>query len=310
MEFLFPTLLPHHRHPGGRNSRVALQKDSPQRSLRKTQRKANKMIKAKDSPKRVILLVAFGTIVAEAAKAFDAIEAEVRAKYERVEVRWAFTSKTVRSRLADRGRVVDSPEIALARLMDEGYTHAAVLSLHVVPGEEYEALYRNAMCFQDMTGGFEKILIARPLLGNREDIALVGEILSKEFEPQKRDQGVVFIGHGNPRHSSDAIYTAMNSLFMDRYPGRFVGTVDGHLTPNILLPKIIAAGIRKARLIPLMTTAGYHARMDMAGENPESWQSVLSQNGVVSEPILRGLAEDPDIVSVWLDHLEEVFSKL
>ena len=66
----------------------------------------------------------------------------------------------------------------------------------------------------------------------------------------------------------------------------------------------------KARLIPLMTTAGYHARMDMAGENPESWQSVLSQNGVVSEPILRGLAEDPDIVSVWLDHLEEVFSKL
>ena len=268
------------------------------------------MKKAKDSPKRCILLVAFGTSVAEASKAFDAIEAEVRAKYEGVEVRWAFTSKTIRSRLADRGRVIDSPEIALSRLMDDGYSHAAVLSLHVVPGVEYEALYHNAMCFQEMTGGFQKILIARPLLGNGEDISLVVEILSKEFAPPKPDEGIVFIGHGNPNHSSDGVYSAMNSLFMDRRPGFFVGTVEGHLTPAILLPGIKAAGIRTVRLIPLMTTAGNHARMDMAGDGPESWRSVLAQNGIESEPVLRGLAEDGHIVSVWLDHLDQVFSKL
>jgi sirohydrochlorin cobaltochelatase len=37
--------------------------------------------------------------------------------------------------------LLDSPETAFAKLMEDGYTHVAVLSLHTIPGEEFHELY-------------------------------------------------------------------------------------------------------------------------------------------------------------------------
>lgn len=265
--------------------------------------------KGKDSPKKAILVVAFGTSVPEASKALDEIEAGVREKYKGTEIRWAFTSRTIRSRLAARGKLLDSPETALARLMDEGFTHVALLSLHVVPGEEFHDLFRNAMRFSEMSSGFERLTIARPLLGNYDDMFRVSAILSKKHAALEPGEGVLFIGHGNARHPSDAIYIAMNSLLMDLGPF-YAGTVQGHPTPAELLPKLKAAKLRKVKLIPLMTVAGDHARKDMAGDDPESWKSVLARNGLECEAVFKGLAQEPEIVQVWLDHLEEAFAKL
>lgn len=260
--------------------------------------------------RKVILLVAFGTSVPEAAKALDEIEKRVREKYVETKVRWAFTSRTIRTRSAERGIKLDSPETALAGLMDEGYTHAAVLSLHIVPGREFHELHHNAMRFEGMCGGFKKVLIARPLLGNHDDMIKVADILTGQYGPKRADEGVVFIGHGNKRHPSDAVYLAMNSLLSDRNPSVFAGSVQGHQTPAELLPKLRAAQLRKFRLVPLMTVAGDHARKDMAGDGPESWKSILVENGYEVEPMFHGLAENPEVVSVWLDHLDEVFQAL
>jgi len=261
--------------------------------------------------KKAILLVAFGTSVPEATKAFETIEKQVRDKYTGTEVRWAFTSRTIRSRqAAARGKIVDSPETALAKLMDEGYTHAAVLSLHVVPGEEFHDLRANSMLFAQMKGGFEKILVARPLLGNHTDMARVADVLSSRFQVGNAGEGVIFVGHGNSRHPSDAIYVAMDSLFRDRGAGFFAGSIEGHPTAGELLPKLAAAKVKKARLVPFMTVAGEHARNDIAGDDPESWKSALAKNGIESTTVLSGLSEYPEIVAIWLDHLEEVFAGL
>jgi sirohydrochlorin cobaltochelatase len=268
------------------------------------------MVKGKELPQKAILLVAFGTSVPEAAKAFGEIETRVREKYKDTEIRWAFTSKTIRSRSAALGKSVDSPETALSRLMSEGYTHAAVLSLHVVPGKEFHDLYRNAMCFAGMSGGFEKLVVARPLLGNYEDMARVADILSHGFTPLLPGEGVVFIGHGNRRHPSDAIYVAMNSLLLDRDKRLFVGTVQGHPTPDQILAKLRDAGISRVRLVPLMTVAGDHVRKDIAGDGAGSWKSILSNSGIDCEPLFNGLAQNPEIVSVWLEHLEDIVSRL
>jgi sirohydrochlorin cobaltochelatase len=259
---------------------------------------------------KAILLVAFGTTVPEAAKAFDEIEKRVREKYTGTEVRWAFTSKTIRSRAAAQGTKPDSPSTALRAMTDEGFTHVAVLSLHVVPGEEFEHLCRNCERFQSMGKGIEKIEIARPLLGNSEDLKRVSKILAGKFARPSQAEGSIFIGHGNKRHPSDAIYDSMNYFLTDSGTRLFTGTVEGNLTPEELLPKLKAAGLRKVALVPLMTVAGTHACKDMAGNKAGSWKSVLAKNGIESEPIFTGLAENPDIVTVWLDHLDEALSKL
>ena len=57
-----------------------------------------------------------------------------------------------------------------------------------------------------------------------------------------------------------------------------------------------------------MSVAGEHARKDMAGDGPESWKSVLTKNGFKCEVILKGTADYPEIVNVWLEHLRAVFS--
>jgi cobalamin biosynthesis Co2+ chelatase CbiK len=63
--------------------------------------------------------------------------------------------------------------------MNDGFTHLAVLSLHTIPGEEFHELYQNAQLFGQMVGGFEKILVARPLLfslndrGQKDSLALI-----------------------------------------------------------------------------------------------------------------------------------------
>ncbi len=270
---------------------------------------ASTMKKQKET-RRAILLIAFGTSVPEARRAFGEIEKQVREKYRDTEIRWAFTSKTIRTREAANGKKLDSPETALAGLMDDGFTHVAVLSLHIVPGEEFHDLKFNAERFRNMSKGIREIEVARPLLGNYDDMERLIGVLAQKYTPANPDEGAVFIGHGNSRHPSDAIYVALNSLLMDRERRLFTGTVQGHPTPEQLIPKLKSAKIRKVRLIPLMTVAGEHARKDMAGDGAESWKSMLAKNGIESEPVFTGLAEDPDVVMIWLDHLEEAVSKL
>jgi len=98
--------------------------------------------------KKAILLVAFGTSDPEAARAFELVEKRARERFPDVEMRWAYTSKMIRTKLSKQGKRLDSPETAFAMLMDEGYTHVAVLSLHTIPGEEFHELYQKRPTFQ------------------------------------------------------------------------------------------------------------------------------------------------------------------
>ncbi|NSW88123.1 MAG: sirohydrochlorin cobaltochelatase [Syntrophobacteraceae bacterium] len=262
-------------------------------------------------PRKAVLLVAFGTSVPEAQKAFDQIGKQAGKAFPGVEIRWAYTSSMIRAKLARQGKILDSPETALARLMDEGYTHVAVLSLHVIPGLEFHDLYTNAMLFGNMSGGFEKIVVARPLLDSRSDMERVAKALLKRIPAgRKADDAVLFMGHGSEKHPADAMYAAMNYVFQGMSSNVHVGTVSGYPSLDDLLPGLLDAKIKKAWLIPFMTVAGDHARNDMAGDDPDSWKSVLAKKGIRSEAVLTGMAEYPEIVEIWLDHLRDAFARL
>ena len=75
-----------------------------------------------------------------------------------------------------------------------------------------------------------------------------------------------------------------------------------------LLPKLKQLKIKKVYLAPLMSVAGDHAKNDMAGDEPESWKSILTRSGHSCESILKGTADYPEIVEVWLDHLRTVLA--
>lgn len=259
----------------------------------------------KKEAKPAILLVTFGTSVDRAKASFDNIDKQVKAAFPGVEVRWAYTSKIIRHKLAKQGTAIDSPEMALARLMDDGYTKVAVQSLHMIPGAEFHEINANARLFARMAGGFESLQVSMPLLISDETMEKALKIVATQMVPKERkaDEAVVLMGHGT-HHPSDAIYSAMMYKAQQMDPNFFVGTVEGHPTFEEVRDALVAKKIKKAYLIPFMTVAGDHAMNDMAGDEPDSWKSQLAAVGIKSVPVMKGMGEVDAIDAMWIDQLK------
>ena len=259
--------------------------------------------------KKGILLVAFGTSVPEARKAYDNIERMVKAAFPDVPIRWAYTSSMIRSKLAQQGQPLDSMETALAKMMDERFTHVAVQSLHMIAGWEFHELQRNAAAFGAMTGGFDRITVGGPLLASQEDFAKVTEALLRTIPPvRKPAEAVVFMGHGTS-HPSNAGYPALMYYLQRKDPVVFMGTVEESPTIEEIKQMLTARKVKTVYLVPFMAVAGDHAANDLAGEDETSWKSMLSRAGIKCIPVLKGSAEFDDITAIWVDHLKAAVSR-
>ena len=255
------------------------------------------------APKKVgILLVAFGSSEASAQVSFENIERKVKSTYADIPMRWAYTSTIIRKKLAKQGIFLDSPEVALAKMMDEGFTHVAVQSLHTIGGSEYHDLRRTVGAFKSM-GGFHRIILGYPLLATQKDMQrAVVAILETIPEARKKNEGVVLMGHGT-HHPSNAFYAALMFQLQLRDPNIFIGTVEGYPEVDLIKELLIKKKIKKVYLMPFMSVAGDHAKNDMAGDEDDSWKSILTKAGIRCVPILKGTAEYDVFVDIWVDHL-------
>jgi sirohydrochlorin cobaltochelatase len=254
-------------------------------------------------PKKVgILLVAFGSSEASAQVAFTTIDQNVKAAYPDIPVRWAYTSHIIRDKLARQGKRLDSPEVALAKMRDEKFTHVAVASLHTIGGAEYHDLRRSISAFKQM-GGFQQVILAYPLLATQEDMErTVDAILATVPQARQPDEAVVLMGHGT-HHPSNAFYAALMFQLQLRDANIFVGTVEGYPEVDLIKDLLIQKKIKKAYLMPFMSVAGDHAKNDMAGDEDDSWKSILTKAGIACVPVLKGTAEYDEFVAIWVDHL-------
>jgi sirohydrochlorin cobaltochelatase len=256
----------------------------------------------KDPKKVGILLVAFGSSEASAQVSFENIDTKVKQAYPGIPVHWAYTSSIIRAKLAKSGQILDSPEVALARMRDEKFTHVAVQSLHTIGGSEYHDLRRTVGAFKLM-GGFEKIILGYPLMATQKDIErTVDAILATIPKERRQDDAVVLMGHGT-HHPSNAFYAALMFQLQLRDPNIFVGTVEGYPELDLIQELLIQKEIKKAYLIPFMSVAGDHAKNDMASDEEDSWKSVLTKAGFECVPILKGTAEYDEFVDIWVDHV-------
>jgi sirohydrochlorin cobaltochelatase len=253
-----------------------------------------------------ILLVAFGTRTQQAQAAYQHIERKVKAIFPDIPIRWAFTSAVMRKKPAGDGRSVDSVQMSLARMMDEGITHVAVQALHVIAGKEHHDLTINCRLFSKMHGGFRQVLMGSPLLGTGDDMENVATALLSAIPGERKPQeAVIFMGHGS-LHPATACYTALMYHLQQADADIFVGTMSGR--PGIV---DICAGIQKrkitsAYLMPCLAAVGNHTLKDMAGDHELSWKSIIEKHGISCKPVLKGLTEYEAIVDIWVDHLKTI----
>ena len=254
-------------------------------------------------PKKVgILLVAFGSSEASAQVSFENIDKKVKAAYPGIPVRWAYTSYIIREKLAQRGQQLDSPQVALAKMMDEKFTHVAVQSLHTIGGSEYHDLRKAVGAFKIM-GGFQKIILGYPLMATQADMErIVDAVLATIPKERKKNEAVVLMGHGT-HHPANAFYAALMFQLQLKDPNIFVGTVEGYPEADLVKDLMLKKKINKAYLLPFMSVAGDHAKNDMAGEEEDSWKSVFTQAGIQCVPVLKGTAEFDEFVEIWVDHV-------
>lgn len=258
--------------------------------------------------KKGILLVAFGSSLPEAQVSFENIDKRVKKEFANIPVQWAFTSHIIRNKLAKQGKTLDSVATALAKMMDQGFTHVAVQSLHTIRGEEFDDLVHTAHAFTTMAGGIEKIMIGSPLLSSRQDMEAVTDAIIENIPAKrKKNEAVVLMGHGTP-HPSNAFYTALMFNLQQKDANVFVGTVEGSPTIDDIKTMLKEKKTNKVYLIPFMSVAGDHARNDMAGEEEDSWKSILEKQGIKCEAVLKGTAEYDNMLDIWMSHLKDVMA--
>ncbi|MCP3890624.1 MAG: sirohydrochlorin cobaltochelatase [Desulfobulbaceae bacterium] len=252
--------------------------------------------------KKAILLVAFGSSEESAQISFENIDKSVKKAYPGIPVKWAYTSHIIRKKLAGQGKQLDSTAVALAKMVDEGFTHVAVQSLHTIAGAEYHDLRRVVSSFKSM-GDFESIILGYPMLATQKDmVRAVDAVLGTIPKERKANEAVVLMGHGT-HHPANAFYAALMFQLQLKDPNVYLGTVEGYPDLDTILTLLKQNQIKKAYLMPFMSVAGDHAKNDMAGDEDDSWKSIITKAGIECVPVLKGTAEFNQFVDIWVDHL-------
>jgi sirohydrochlorin cobaltochelatase len=130
----------------------------------------------------------------------------------------------------------------------------------------------------------------------------VEAILKTIPEDRQKGDAVVLMGHGT-HHPSNAFYAALMFQLQLKDPNIFVGTVEGYPEVDVIKEMLLKKKIKKAYLMPFMSVAGDHAKNDMAGDEDDSWKSILTQAGIQCVPILKGTAEYDSFVNIWVSHI-------
>ena len=237
-----------------------------------------------ENPKKGILVVAFGSSMPEGEASIEAVTDAVRKAYPGVEVRVSYTSRIIMRKIArENGKIVDEPAVALAKMAYEGFTDVAVLSTHIIPGEEYDDLKAVVDGFRVISSnapkaGFRFIGLSSPLLSGAEDFERLAGVLADTYSEHTKKGAFVFVGHGT-HHFANAAYASLQFALWGKSPNFFVGTIEGLPSYDDVASRLGAAKIKDVRIAPAMLVAGDHAHNDIAGEEPDSWKSLLEAKG-------------------------------
>lgn len=259
--------------------------------------------------KKAILAVSFGTTFPDTLeKNIAAIEADLAAAFPDRTLRRAFTSGMVIRRLREReGLEIDNVAQALERLRQEGFSDVIVQATHVMNGDEYDKLRALAAPYE---GAFSRLAFGAPLLSSTQDYQETMAAMLERLPAQEPGQAVVLMGHGTPHHAN-AVYAALEYVFRDA--GRrdiAIGTVEGYPEFGEICRRLEEMeDVRRVVCLPLMVVAGDHAKNDLAGEEADSWRSMLTARGYQVRCILEGLGENPAIRAIFVRHAKEAAEK-
>ena len=257
--------------------------------------------------KKAILAVSFGTSYPDTLlKTIAATEQALAGAFPDWEVRRAFTSGMIIRKLKERDGVeIENVSQAMHRLEQEGYTHVAVQSTHVMHGEEYEKMLSQLEPYRLRM----QISVGMPLLHGEADYTSVAQALLNWLPPLDADEALVLMGHGTT-HFANSAYAQMEHMLQGLCDRVYLATVEGYPTLDSVERQLAKrTEIRRLMLAPFMLVAGDHARNDMSADE-DSWAAQLKKAGYPVRCILQGLGECPAIRALFVEHCRQAVEAL
>ena len=118
------------------------------------------------------------------------------------------------------------------------------------------------------------------------------------------ETAVCFMGHGTEADSNRVYADMQDRLTAEGYGNYYIGTVEAEPTLDDVLALLKEKGIYKRVVLePLMVVAGDHANNDMAGDEKDSWKTILENEGYEVECVLEGLGQIPAIQDIYVKHV-------
>ncbi len=260
--------------------------------------------------KRAVLVVSFGTSYQETRDlTIGAIENAIQEAYPDYEVRRAFTSQIIIDKLKERdGLEIDNVTEALDRAVADGITELVVQPTHLMHGFEYMDLQDELDKYTDK---FDKVVMGEPLLNSDDDFSRVADELAEDTADYIDGKtAVVFMGHGTEADSNE-IYAQMQGVFEEKdLADYYVGTVEAEPSLDDVIAAIDGKGYTRVVLEPMMVVAGDHANNDMAGDEDDSWKSILTKEGYEVECILEGLGQKEGIQELYVEHVQDAIDSI
>ena len=254
-----------------------------------------------------ILLVAFGSSVPGAEKAYAAIEKEWREAFPDSPMVWAWTSQKIRKKMQKSGKDALGIAQGLDQLAKDGADTVFIQSLHMTAGQEFSGLARSALLYVSKNPKkFNAVYLGRPLLESADDAQkVIAAALDDLKSERKPDEAIIFMAHGNPTGRSDLILEGAAGIFKETDRLVYLGGVEGAKNIDDIIKQLKSQNISKVWLAPLMVVAGDHAHNDMAGADADSWANKLRNAGFDVSINLKGLGEIPGIAEIFIEHSRE-----
>lgn len=262
---------------------------------------------------QAIMVVSFGTSYNESRDlTIGAIEGAIEEAFPDFSVYRAFTSQIIIDKLKERdGLEIDNIEEALAHAKADGVKRLVVQPTHLMDGFEYMDV---AAALEECRDKFDEIVLAKPLLADEEDYqAVVKAIMEVTASYDDGETAICFMGHGTEA-DANAVYPKLQEELAkanEEHCPYFIGTVEAEPDLDAVMAAMKESGpYRRVVLEPLMVVAGDHANNDMAGEEEDSWKSILEANGYEVECVLKGLGEFPAIQDIYVAHTQAAVDSL
>jgi len=163
---------------------------------------------------------------------------------------------------------------------------------------------------------FKKLSLATPLMyfqgteGEPDQVLDFVNAVKTQLPEVKKDEAVMLMAHGTP-HPANAYY----SVIQDRIGQAglhnvFVFSVEGRPNFEDVLARLKTREVKKVTLMPIMMVAGDHATNDMAGDEPDSFKSMLKAEGFEVDTYLHGLGENEEIQKMYVQRADEALEAL